>query len=262
MIGVFDSGVGGLSVLFEIRRLLPEADAIYLADQQNAPYGQRSLSEVRDLAERCTAHLLGAGAELVVVACNTASAAALHHLRWLHPDVPFVGMEPALKPAAAVTRSGVIGVLATQATFQGELFESLLGRFGGGVQIITRACAGWANLVEEAEVTGPRAEALVADHLDPVLMRGADTLVLGCTHYPFLRALISERAGTQVSIIDPSEAVARQVVALYQRASPAMASLSTGCLEIQTTGDITQARRTIASLTGSDQRVTPVTWPA
>lgn len=258
MIGIFDSGIGGLSILMEVRRLLPKADVTYLADQLNAPYGERSLSEVRRLAEQCTVHLLDSGVDIVVVACNTASAAALHQLRSLHPAVSFVGLEPAIKPAAYVTRSGVVGVLATTATFQGELFESLVGRFGGSVQIIARACPGWVELVERAELRGRQAEALIVKHLEPVLAEGADTLVLGCTHYPFLRSLIREQAGTQVSIIDPSPAVARQVAAVYQ-GSPR--DLASGRLHFRSTGDITQAQRVIHSLIGFDQKVTHVTWP-
>jgi glutamate racemase len=258
MIGLFDSGMGGLSILLEIRRLLPSADLVYLADQGNAPYGDKTLDDVRRLAEQCTSHLLAAGADIVVVACNTASAAALHHLRALHPGVPFVGMEPAIKPAAAITRGGVIGVLATAATFQGELFGSLIGRFGGNVQIVAKACRGWADLVERAELTGPRAEGLIADHLDPVLAAGADTLVLGCTHYPFLRSLISDRAGPQVAIVDPAPAVARQVALIHNGRS---GTDQMSRLEVQTTANPSYARRLVSDLTGIDQTVTPVTWP-
>ena len=256
MIGVFDSGVGGLSVLTEIRRLLPAPDLIYLADRAHAPYGQRSLEEVRGFAEACTRHLLDLGAGLIVVACNTASAAALHHLRAIHPGVPFVGMEPAVKPAAALTRSKVVGVLATAATFQGELFASVVGRFAEGVSVINQACPGWAELVETGVTTGPEAEAAIAQHLDPVLAAGADTLVLGCTHYPFLRPLISARAGAQVAIIDPAGAVARQVVALTGKT---VASGGRGSLRLLTTGHPGPTRKTVRELTGIDRPVIAVT---
>jgi glutamate racemase len=253
---VFDSGVGGLSVLSEIRRLLPKPDVIYLADRANAPYGQRSLEAVRGFAEACTAHLLELGAGLVVVACNTASAAALHHLRAIHPEVPFVGMEPAVKPAAALTRSKVVGVLATAATFQGELFASVVGRFADGVTIINQACPGWADLVETGVTSGPVAEAVVAQHLDPVLEAGADTLVLGCTHYPFLHHLISARAGAQVAIVDPARAVARQVVAL---AGESIAPDGGGNLRLLTTGHAGNTENTMRELTGIDRPVTAIT---
>ncbi|MEX0667747.1 MAG: glutamate racemase [Acidimicrobiia bacterium] len=255
MIGVFDSGVGGLSVLTEIRRLLPGPDLTYLADRANSPYGQRSLEEVCGLAEACTAHLLHLGAGLIVVACNTASAAALQYLRSIHPGVRFVGMEPAVKPAAALTRSNVVGVLATAATFQGELFASVVGRFADGVTVINQACPGWADLVETGVTSGPVAEAAVARHLDPVLAAGADTLVLGCTHYPFLRHLISERAGPHVVIVDPTRAVARQVVAVAE----SNAQQGAGGLRLMTTGNAADTQNRMRELTGLDRPVTAVT---
>ena len=255
MIGVFDSGVGGLSVLTEMRRLLPGMDVTYLADQANAPYGPRSLQEVRRLSEACTAHLLERGIDLIVVACNTASAAALHHLRSIHPAVRFVGMEPAVKPAVALTRSKVIGVLATPATFRGELFASVVGRFTGGVTVINQECPRWADLVEMAVVAGPRAEAAIAKHLDPVLAAGADTLVLGCTHYPFLRHLISERAGGHVAIVDPARSVARQVAAVAGNQDRS----GNGRTRMLTTGEAAEAERIMCQLTGIDQPVTAVT---
>jgi glutamate racemase len=256
MIGVFDSGVGGLSVLTEIRRLLPAADLTYLADRAHSPYGQRSLEEVRELAESCTRHLLGRGADLIVVACNTASAAALHHLRAIHPDVRFVGMEPAVKPAVSLTRSKVIGVLATPATFQGELFASVVGRFAEGVTVITQPCPGWAELVEAGVVAGPEAEAAIARHLDPVLAAGADTLVLGCTHYPFLRHLIASRAGAQVVIVDPSPAVARQVAGL---SAELLEPKGNGSVRLLTTGDAADTQTIMRTLTGIDQAWAAVT---
>ncbi|HEY7563504.1 MAG TPA: glutamate racemase [Acidimicrobiia bacterium] len=253
MIGVFDSGVGGLSVLGEIRRQLPAADLLYLADRANSPYGERELAEVRGLAEACVQHLLGQGAELIVVACNTASAAALGHLRSLHPQVAFVGMEPAVKPAVAITRSGVIGVVATTATFQGELFASLIGRLGGEVVVIAQACPGWAEAVEAGKIDSAGTRRLVAEALAPVLRRGADTLVLGCTHYPFLRATIEQLAGPQLAIIDPAPAVARQVARLYP-SRPGM-----GTLRISTTGDAVTFGTVARQLAGVDGPVAAVT---
>lgn len=255
-IGVFDSGVGGLSVLTEIRRLLPETDLTYLADRGNAPYGQRSLEEVRRLAEVCTEHLLGLEVDLIVVACNTASAAALHHLRARHPEVPFVGMEPALKPAAALTRNKVIGILATTATFQGELFASLMGRFADGLTLINQACPGWAELVEAGVVTGRTAESAIARYLDPVLTAGADTLVLGCTHYPFLRHLISARGGSHVAIVDPSQAVARQVAAVCRELRGHEGG---GRLRLLTSGDPADTETLVRALTGIHEAVTALT---
>ena len=209
MIGVFDSGVGGLSVLREVRRLLPDADLAYLADQGHGPYGERTLEEVRDLAHRAAAHLIGRGAGTLVVACNTASAAALAPLREAHAGIPFVGMEPAVKPAAAATRSGVVGVLATPTTFEAEVFDDLVGRFAAGIEVIAHPCPGWADLVER---DGTAADPdVIAAHVGPVVAAGADTLVLACTHYSFLADGIRRAAGPGVTLIDPAAAVARQV---------------------------------------------------
>ena len=209
-VGVFDSGVGGLSVAREIMALLPAQPIIYLADQAHAPYGQRPLTEIRALSEGIARFLLAEGAGVIVIACNTASAAALHGLREQFPAVPFVGMEPAVKPAVEHTRTGQVGVIATAATFQGELFASLLDRYAGRVAIHTQICPELVPLVEAGELDSPRARGAVAQYLAPLLAAGIDQLVLGCTHYPFLRPLIEEMAGAGVAVIDPAPAVARQ----------------------------------------------------
>jgi len=210
LIGIFDSGVGGLSVWREIARQLPLEDTLYLADQAHVPYGSRSLNEVREHSEGITRFLLGWGAKIIVVACNTASAAALHHLRRTFPDVPFVGMEPAVKPAVERTRTGVVGVIATQATFQGELFASLLERYAGDVGVLIQACQGLVEAVEAGALDTPETEALLRHYLTPLIEAGADQLVLGCTHYPFLRPLIERVVGAGLAVIDPAPAVARQ----------------------------------------------------
>ena len=194
-VGVFDSGVGGLSVVREIMTLLPTQPIIYLADQAHAPYGQRPLTEIRALAEGIARFLLAEGAGVIVIACNTASAAALQGLREQFPAVPFVGMEPAVKPAVEHTRSGHVGVIATAATFQGELFASLLDRYAGRVAIHTQICPESVPLVEAGELNSPRARVAVHGYLAPLVAADIDQLVLGCTHYPFLRPLIEEVAG-------------------------------------------------------------------
>lgn len=227
MIGLFDSGVGGLSVLRELRRELRSADLVYLADQAHSPYGERSLPEVRRLADAAAGHLIGLGATAVVVACNTASAAALGHLRRRHPEVPFVGMEPAVKPAAAATRSRVVGVLATPATFQARVFESLVGRFAEGIEVIRRPCPGWAGMVE-ANGTEPDAGE-IERQVAPLVAAGADTLVLGCTHYAFLADAVAAAAGRGVTVIDPAAAVARQAARVADgRGAGTTAYLTTG----------------------------------
>jgi glutamate racemase len=234
VIGVFDSGVGGLSVLREVRRLLPAADLVYLADQARAPYGERSLAQVRQYSEEIAAFLISLGAAPVVAACNTASAAALRHLRECWPEVPFVGMEPAVKPAATLTTSGVVGVLATQATFQGELFADLVARYGEGVRVLTRACPGLAARIEEVAPDDPDASEVLAGHARPLVEQGADVLVLGCTHYSFLQGGLAERVGPRVTIVDPAEAVARQVARVAEETGTGAGGGTTRYL---TTGD-------------------------
>jgi len=210
-IGVFDSGVGGLSVWREIVRQLPEEDTLYVADQAHIPYGPRPLEEIRGYAEGITRFLLSQGAKVIVVACNTASGAALTHLRQTFPTVPFVGMEPAVKPAVEHTQRGIVGVIATPATLQGELFRRLVERYAGQVQVLTQTCPGLVELVEAGELHSERTRQALQGFLQPMLSAGIDQLVLGCTHYPFLSEAIAEVAGPSVQLIDPAPAVARQV---------------------------------------------------
>jgi glutamate racemase len=240
MIGVFDSGVGGLAVLREIRLLLPDADLTYLADQAHMPYGPRGIDDVRVLATAAVRRLVDRGAATVVVACNTASAAALGHLR-REFAVPIVGMEPAVKPAAAVTRSGKVVVLATVTTFQGSVFDDLVGRFAPGIEVIAHPCPGWAAAVEESWPDG--STAAVAEHLRAVLEAGADTIVLACTHYSFLDDVIAQVAGPGVTLIDPAAAVARQVARVASHDGA-------GTTTYLTTGDPVRFSGQIARLLG------------
>lgn len=243
-VGIFDSGVGGLSVLAEFRKLAPRHPVVYLADQAWAPYGERSLAAVRQRSVAITRFLIDRGCELIVVACNSASAAALHHLRSLFPDVTFVGMEPAVKPAADQSERGVIGVLATSATFQGELYASVVDRHANGTELFEQACPGLADAVERH---GPDAEEtfeLLRDYLVPLQEAGIDTLVLGCTHYPFLMPAIAMLVGDEIAVIDPAPAVARQ--ALRMLGEPT----EEGSDEFLTTGDSSQFADQIARLLG------------
>lgn len=243
MIGIFDSGVGGLAILREVRTLLPRADLLYVADQRHAPYGERSLAEVRQLTGCIAGYLIGAGAEPVVVACNTASAAALRHLREAHPEAAFVGMEPAVKPAAAATGRGVVGVLATEATFQGELFADLLERHGNGVTVLTRACPGLAERIEDHPADDPETLRLLIGYAAPLVADGADALVLGCTHYSFLGEALGAALGPEVAILDPAAAVARQVARLAPDAG-------SGTTRYLTTGDPARFAGQVARLLG------------
>lgn len=210
MIGIFDSGVGGLSVLRAVRARLPQVPVIYLGDQAHVPYGPRPLQEVRAFSEAITRYLLAQGARMIVVACNAASAAALHGLRKQFPGVAFVGMEPAVKPAAETTRSGVVGVLATPATFQGELYASVIERFAQGVTVLEDTCPGLVAQIELGDLRGSHTRAILEKALLPMLARGMDTVVMGCTHYPFVIPLIQEISGPEVRVIDPAPAVAQQ----------------------------------------------------
>ena len=210
-LGVFDSGVGGLSVLKAIRRLLPDEDGIFVADQAHVPYGPRPLAQVRSFSEEITRFLLSQGCKIIVVACNAASAAALHSLRQTFPQIPFVGMEPAVKPAAETSRSGIVGVLATPATFQGALYASVIERFAQGVTVLQHTCPGLVAQIEAGDLASGKTRAILQDALRPMLAQGIDTVVLGCTHYPFVIPLIEEISGPGVRVIDPAPAVARQV---------------------------------------------------
>ncbi len=209
-IGIFDSGVGGLSVLKAIRQELPQEAVIYLADQAHVPYGLRPLEEVRQFSEEVTEFLLARGVKLVVVACNTASAAALAALRQSYPEISFVGMEPAVKPAAETTQTGRVGVLATPATFQGALYASVIERFANGVTVLQDTCPGLVAQIEAGKLHHPATRQILEKALRPMLAAGIDTVVLGCTHYPFVIPLIQEISGPGVRVIDPAPAVARQ----------------------------------------------------
>jgi glutamate racemase len=210
-VGIFDSGVGGLSVIRSIWAELPDEDLIFLADQAHVPYGPRPLEEVRQFAKEITRFLLNQGAKLVVVACNAASAAALKHLRLTFPQTTFVGMEPAVKPAVEYSQSKVVAVLATPATFQGQLYASLVDRFAAGTQLLQHTCPGLVGQIEAGDLDGPSTRQILVNALRPMLAQGADTVVLGCTHYPFVIPLIQQIVGPAVRVIDPAPAVARQV---------------------------------------------------
>lgn len=231
MIGVFDSGVGGLSVLKEIRALMPDSDLIYVADRARAPYGTRSLPEVEKISLDIGRWLIDRGASTLVVACNTASAAALETLRAHFDGLPIVGMEPAVKPAAARTHSGVIAVFATAATFQGRLFESVVSRHGTGVRVVARACPDWVELVEAGLVTCDDVERSLAPTLAEVLAEGADVAVLGCTHFSFLAPAIASLGGESLAVVDPAPAVAAQT------ARVATESAGNGVLRLAASGD-------------------------
>ncbi len=212
MIGVYDSGSGGLSVLKEILRLLPEDNFVFYADNAHCPYGEKTPEYIKDRGRAITRTLLESGAEIIVVACNTATGAAISTLRSEFPFIRFIGMEPAVKPAALGTRSGVIGVLATEGTLKASKYLTTKGNYADECRIEEHVGRGFVELVERGVLTGPEAEATVRASLEPLLDAGADTIVLGCTHYPFLLQVMEKIAGPGVRFIDPAPAVARQTV--------------------------------------------------
>lgn len=210
-VGVMDSGVGGLSVLAEIQRLLPNESLLYVADSGHVPYGEKSPDYIRQRLRHIAGFFHEQGAKAMVLACNTATVAAVADLRELYPDWPLVGMEPAVKPAAAATRSGVVGVLATTGTLQSAKFAALLDRFANDVQVITQPCPGLVERIEEGDLGSPQLRQLLLGYVQPLLDAGCDTVILGCTHYPFLRPLLAGMVPADVAIIDTGAAVARQL---------------------------------------------------
>ncbi|MDG9882859.1 MULTISPECIES: glutamate racemase [Pseudomonas] len=210
-VGVFDSGVGGLSVLAEIARLLPNESLLYVADCGNIPYGEKSPEFIRQRCRTVAGFFQEQGVKALVLACNTATVAAAADLREQFPHWPLVGMEPAVKPAAAATRSGVVGVLATTGTLQSAKFAALLDRFATDVQVVTQPCPGLVERIESGDLNSPALRQLLQGYVEPLLAAGCDTIILGCTHYPFLRPLLSQMVPPSVAIIDTGAAVARQL---------------------------------------------------
>ena len=210
-VGVFDSGVGGLSVLREIRQLLPYERLLYVADSGHVPYGEKTPEFIRLRSQQIAEFLLQQGAKALVLACNTATAAAVANLRETYPQLPIVGMEPAVKPAAAATRSGVVGVLATTGTLQSAKFAALLDRFASNVRVITQPCPGLVECIEAGELESPATRELLQRLVTPLLEQGCDTLILGCTHYPFIKPLLRQLLPPSVSLIDTGAAVARHL---------------------------------------------------
>ena len=216
MIGIFDSGVGGLSVFREIRKVLPEQTYIYYSDNAHCPYGEKSREYIIDRTRAITQMLIEKGCEIIVVACNTATAAAISTLREEFP-IKFIGMEPAIKPAAQATKTGVVGVLATAGTLKATKYIDTRAKWAQNVKIVEHIGQGFVELVENGSVCGPAAETTVSASLKPLLDAGADTIVLGCTHYPFLIDTIKKVASEtypdrEITVIDPAPAVARHLV--------------------------------------------------
>ena len=259
-IGVFDSGVGGLSVLRAIREQMPEESVIYFGDQGHVPYGPRPLQQVRDFSEGITRFLLDNGAKIIVVACNAASAAALTYLRQTFPDVSFVGMEPAVKPAAEHTATGVVGVLATPATFQGALYASVVERFANGVELLQDTCVGLVQQIEKGDLNGQETRRILEDALKPMLRKNIDTVVLACTHYPFVIPLVQEIVGEKVRVIDPAPAVARQAKRLLEANGLKRPAGARGEIQFFTSGDAGFVQSLLPKLLGEEAVVKQLHW--
>lgn len=258
-IGIFDSGVGGLSVWREIARQLPHEDTLYFADQVHIPYGPRTLAQIRSFSEAITRFLIDAGSKLIVVACNTASAAALKHLRATFSEVPIVGMEPAVKPAARQTRTGVVGVMATPATFQGELFASVVERFANGVRLINQVCPGLVEQIEAGQLRTPETVDMLDRFLAPIRSGGADTIVLACTHYPFVIEAIRALA-PGIDVIDPAPAIARQVNRVLSERGESAAADRIGRHRFMTSNDRAAFQTVLRQLVQIDADVEAVRW--
>lgn len=253
MIGIFDSGIGGLSVFREIRKILPEQGYIYYSDSAHCPYGEKSKEYIIDRARSITRRLMEMGVEIVVVACNTATAAAISTLRKEFP-IKFIGMEPAIKPAAALTKTGVVGVLATAGTLKAEKYLDTREKWAQSITVVEHIGEGFVELVEKGQTSGAEAEAVVQNSLVPLLEAGADTIVLGCTHYPFLADTIKKVAaahgadGNSFHLIDPAPAVARHLLEVMEAEGIQTVSPEGFSMELLCSGDRKELLHTYNSL--------------
>lgn len=256
-VGIFDSGIGGLSVAREIRATLPAEPLLYLADTAYCPYGGRPMEQIQGRSVAAVAELISQGCKAVVVACNTASGAALEQLRSAF-SIPIVGLEPAVKPAAEATRNGRIGVMATEGTLRSERFSRLVSTYAQGVEVVPVACTGLVELVEAGQTEGELATGTLETLLAPMREAEVDTVVLGCTHYPFLRAAVAHVMGPDVQLLDSGRAVAKQVERVL-RESDAFAPHRPADIRMLTTGDPTGVAEVVGRLWGVALRVEWVT---
>lgn len=249
-------------MLQEIRRRLPNQAVVYFADQHHVPYGSRSLEEVKALSEGITRFLLDQGCALIVVACNTASAAALYSLRSIFPETPFVGMEPAVKPAAERTETRKVAVLATPATFQGVLFESVVERFARGVDVTEVVAPGLVELIEIGQTESEQVEAVLRRSLEATVDQGIDTVVLACTHYSFVIPSIQRILGPTVTVIDPAPAIARQTARLWKDHELGTRTEAETSVRYLTSGRPKAFRSSFSMLIGDEINADPASWEA
>ncbi len=254
-IGVFDSGVGGISVLKHIRDLMPHENLIYVADSRHAPYGNQTPEFIQERSFWLAEFLLRQGVKALVVACNTATAAAVAGLRERYPDLTIIGMEPAVKPAVAATKTRVVGVLATSGTLKSAQFAALLEHYGQGVEVVTQACVGLVECVEKGALTSSSTNALLKQYVQPLLDAKADTIVLGCTHYPFVRTLIEELVGKDVVLIDTGAAVAKHLKNRLQENQLLRASDEVGGVSFWSNNERADTQGVISALWGDQVSV-------
>ncbi len=247
-IGVFDSGVGGLSVLRAIRDALPLENLVYVADSGHAPYGDKTEALITERTLTVGNWLASSGVKAITVACNTATVVAIRHLReQIH--IPVVAIEPAIKPAVNITRSGVVAVLATTQTLQSESVARLCQAYGEGKRILLQACPGWVEAVEQADLDSPHTQALLRQFVEPLIHQGVDTLVLGCTHYPFLRNTLQQIVGEQVVLIDPAVAVATELTRRLAN-NRHVHTKTSGTTRFFTTGNVLHVQQVVSHLWG------------
>ena len=246
-IGIFDSGSGGMSVLKEILKVLPSEKYIYYSDDAHCPYGGRSREYIIDRSLKISEELISSGAQLIVVACNTATGAAIETLRENWPEINFIGMEPAIKPAVALSKKAVVGVLATESTLHSDKYISTRDRYAKGVKVVEHAGEGFVELVESVKLEGPEVEAVVKKSLEPLLEAGVDVIVLGCTHYPFLLPVMKSLAGPGVQFVDPAPSVAKHLLEIVKSQGLALGEGSLS-VEIKSSGSDETARRLYESI--------------
>lgn len=257
-IGVMDSGVGGISVLKHIHALLPNEPLIYVADSAHAPYGNKSQEEIKQRCFAVADFLIAQEVKALVVACNTATAAAIADMRARY-DLPIIGMEPAVKPAATASKNGIIGVLATVGTLQSAQFAALLESYGRNVEVVTQGCIGLVECIERGELDTENTKQLLQQYCAPLLAEGADTIVLGCTHYPFVRESIEQIVGKSVSIIDTGAAVAKQLQHKLSEQSSLNPSTEPATIQFVTNSPHIQANKVIETLWGRPAKIQRLT---
>jgi len=259
-IGVFDSGVGGLTVLSAIRSLLPHENLIYVADSGYLPYGQKSSEFVTERALLITDYFVSRQVKAIAVPCNTATAAAIKVLRQRYPHIPFIGIEPAIKPAARMTKSGTIGVLATTGTLISQTFGELVRREAPNTEVLLKPCPGWVDLVESGKISGPEVEKFVAEPLAELLEKHADVLVLGCTHFPFLLEAIRNFVGGDFPVLETGQPFARQLHFQLDKHHMLNHSPESGDFAMLTSGDAVKTSKLVSMLLQTEMEVS--TLPA